>query len=459
MKADKNNFTSRRIALILFVAALAVRIVYLLQIQSLPFTTSLGLDAASYDDWARRIADGDWLGDRIFYQAPLYPYFLGVLYTFFGYHLNLIRALQLLMGALNCVLIFWMGRKLFGKRHALWSGALAVLYGILVFYEGAIGKDGLSVFLTDLALLGLILSLERPRWHRWFLSGIALGCAVLTRGNLVLLAPLIVAWMVVVLRHYPLRTTLLSVAAFAAGTVLIVSPVTVRNYVVGKDMVLTTSQAGQNFYIGNNPKANGFFENPPRIRLNPKYEEADFEAEALRRTHRTAMKPSEISNYWGREGIRFARENPSKALALLVKKTALFWNRFEIPDNYNYYYHKKEVWVLRILLLGFGVVAPLGLFGLYLTRKNPGTWLFALFIFGYMASIVPFHMASRYRLPVVPPLILFAGYTISWVFDRFRARDFRPLLYALIPVGILTVAVHWKIADETHTFKTPYTEL
>ena len=36
------------------------------------------------DDHPRRIAAGDWLGGEVFYQSPLYPYFLGALYTLFG---------------------------------------------------------------------------------------------------------------------------------------------------------------------------------------------------------------------------------------------------------------------------------------------------------------------------------------------------------------------------------------
>ena len=100
----------------------------------------------------------------------------------------------------------------------------------------------------------------------------------------------------------------------------------------------------------------------------------------------------------------------------------MFWNHFEIPDNYNYYFTRQHVVTLRVLFLGFGIVAPLGLLGLFLARRLPGTWLFALFTFGYMVSIVPFHMASRYRIPVVPILILFAGYTVARAIHAFKSR-------------------------------------
>ncbi|RLB90658.1 MAG: hypothetical protein DRH10_03560 [Deltaproteobacteria bacterium] len=449
----------RRLALALFLFALLLRLVYLAQIQSLPSTPHLSLDAAAYDRMAVTIANGDWLGNRAFYQAPLYPYFLAVLYKCFGHNLNLVRLVQLILGAVNCVIVVWTARKLFGRNAAAWSGVLVALYGILVFYDGAIGKDGISVFLTDLTLFALICSLGRPASHLWLLSGAALGASILTRGNLVLLVPLIALWMVKVLKPCSVSTAVISILAFVAGTALFILPVTVRNYVVSGDFVLTTSQAGQNFYIGNNPRANGFFENPEHIRLIPEYEEADFRAEALRRTHRKSMKPSEISKFWLREGLRFIRQNPQKALRLLLKKAAMFWNRFEIPDNYNYYFIRERVPILRILLLHFGIIAPLGLFGLYLGRKTPAAWLFIIVIFGYMASIVPFHMASRYRLPIVPALIVFGGYALDRAVETLRLHNFKPTIPALLAVGTLALFVNWKVIDERATFKAPYTDL
>jgi hypothetical protein len=45
-----------------------------MQIRSAPFFTVLMGDSHGYDEWAQRIAGGEWLGHEVFYQAPLYPY-------------------------------------------------------------------------------------------------------------------------------------------------------------------------------------------------------------------------------------------------------------------------------------------------------------------------------------------------------------------------------------------------
>jgi hypothetical protein len=67
-----------------WVLAFVVRLVYLQQLKRSPLFDVFMGDAAGYDAWAREIAAGDWLGKTVFYQAPLYPYFLGTWYTVAG---------------------------------------------------------------------------------------------------------------------------------------------------------------------------------------------------------------------------------------------------------------------------------------------------------------------------------------------------------------------------------------
>src|SRR6185503_3157063 len=65
----------------IFAIAFAVRLTHIWHIRSSPFFDTLLGDARGYDAWAQQIAGGDWIGQGVFYQAPLYPYFLGALYS------------------------------------------------------------------------------------------------------------------------------------------------------------------------------------------------------------------------------------------------------------------------------------------------------------------------------------------------------------------------------------------
>ena len=49
--------------------------------QAHPLSGAPTIDEASYDDWAVEIAGGEWRGEEVFFQEPLYPYFLGVIYS------------------------------------------------------------------------------------------------------------------------------------------------------------------------------------------------------------------------------------------------------------------------------------------------------------------------------------------------------------------------------------------
>ena len=81
------------------------------------------VDAQYHDQWARRMAAGDWLGhgpDDVS-KPPLYPFCLAVLYRVFGRHIWLIQWLQHILGAFSCVFLAILGGRLIGR----WVGRVA----------------------------------------------------------------------------------------------------------------------------------------------------------------------------------------------------------------------------------------------------------------------------------------------------------------------------------------------
>ena len=85
-----------KIALIvILLLALILRMAHWLDVREDPFFAQIIMDSEEYDRWAREIADGNWLGSEVFFQAPLYPYFLAVVYTFFGHSLDAVYLIQI----------------------------------------------------------------------------------------------------------------------------------------------------------------------------------------------------------------------------------------------------------------------------------------------------------------------------------------------------------------------------
>jgi tetratricopeptide (TPR) repeat protein len=239
------------------------------------------------------------------------------------------------------------------------------------------------------------------------------GIACLCRGNLILVLPALGLWMLLDPSSNAgrgVRARLTTCAVFAAGAAVILGATAVRNRAVSGEWILTTAQAGQNFYLGNHPwNTRGECDPPPFLRTNPKYEEADFTAEARRRSGRE-MTASERSRFWFREGVAWIRGNPGRWARLTWLKLRNFWGAYEIPDNIDLYVYREHAPVLRAPLADFGLVAPLALLGAALSWRRPG-WIRALLVFlgVYMTAVVLFFVLSRYRLTVLPALFALAG--------------------------------------------------
>ena len=116
------------------VLALGTRIVYLLELHASPLSDLKLGDALSYHAWALEIASGNWLGSEIFYQAPLYPYFLAVHYAAFGESLLVVRWSQAILGAIACVLLARAGTRFFDPLVGVAVGMLLALYPPAIFF-------------------------------------------------------------------------------------------------------------------------------------------------------------------------------------------------------------------------------------------------------------------------------------------------------------------------------------
>src|SRR5262249_22585964 len=125
----------------------------------------------------------------------------------------------------------------------------------------------------------------------WVTLGLTLGALALTRENALLLIAVVLGWSL----QQPRRWT--AVLPLVAGLAIVLLPVTARNYALGGGLFLTTSQFGPNFYIGNNPKADGTYASLRYGRGAPEYERQDA-TELAERAARRSLTPAEVSSYW-----------------------------------------------------------------------------------------------------------------------------------------------------------------
>ena len=422
--------------------ALVLRLIYINQISLAPFFDLRMGDARAYHRWALRITGGEWLGGDVFYQAPLYPYFLAAVYSLLGDGAAVVRYIQAVIGAGSCTLLAAAGIALFGRAGAI-AGVLLAIYPPAIFMDGLLDKSTLVCFFTT-ALLYL-LSAGHVKF-REFVSGVVLGLLALTRENALLLALPVFAWFVIGGRpavsvdspptH---RRTWPAALAFLAGCALVLLPVGARNYAVGGEFLLTTSQFGPNFYIGNHAGATGLYDALVQGHGSAADERADAVRLAEEASGRT-LSPSQVSSFWTARALDFIRTEPGAWLRLLARKLMLTFNAVEIADTESHEVYAEWSSLLRLLApFSFGVVLCGAAFGACLSIKDWRRlwWLYAI-AFTYTLSIVTFYLFSRYRFPLVPVLLLLtAGGVAAWG-DR-SARPMRPwAVAAAVLAGVVT---------------------
>lgn len=446
---------TRQTALIVAVA-LGLRLVHLWQMQGAPVFRVLMGDARSYDAWARRIAAGDWIGSDVFYQAPLYPYFLGVIYTVVGPNATVVRVVQAMVGATACGLLGLAAARLLSRRAGLVAGLGLAVYAPAIFFDALVQKTVLDVFFMCLALWLMSGLVDPPApVRRWLALGVVLGCLTLTRENALALTAVAVVW---ALAH---RTPgeaspsshgrAIDAGAVLLGLALVVSPVAARNALVGGGLYLTTAQFGPNFYIGNNPRADGTYMSLRPGRGAPEYEREDATTVAEAALGRQ-LTPAEVSGYWTDRALGFIASQPGAWIGLLGRKVALLWNASEMLDTESQQTHAERSLVLRLgAWVGhFGVLVPLAFVGLVATWSNRRRlWPFYAMALAYAASVVLFYVFARYRFPLVPILMLFASAGIVSAAPLVRSRS--PRWRALLAGAAVGVAVftNWPLLSAT----------
>ena len=155
---------------------------------------------------------------------------------------------------------------------ALISGIGAALYGMLVYFDGEL--------LVETLFIPLLLSacLTYARWRNArkafliIIPGFFLGLAMITRPSALIILPVFIGDMffskgIIPGTDLPIKR-LLRVFVLVTGCCLPILPITGHNVLQGGDFVLIGSSGGINFYIGNNPQADGLHSVFPDIGTN-----------------------------------------------------------------------------------------------------------------------------------------------------------------------------------------------
>lgn len=401
--------------------SILLRFIYLYQVKNNDpnFLHFSGTDAGSYDDLAKQVLNGQ-LPKSPYSFNPLYFYFLALIYSLLGDSPFNAIILQIFVGCGSYLLVYLIARRIFNQTVGLIAVGLCALYGSFMVYETSILTPVLDTFTLLLGILFLLKSIEKDAIKWYLLAGIALGLSALSRATTLLVLPFLLLWVLMMLG---LKKRFVASFFILLGTTLAISPVTIRNYIYSGKFILLTQSGPVTFWAGNNEDAEGIYYLPP---------------------YTDKLKDNDDS-FWLKDAMRFIKEKPHKYLWLLYKKWTLFWSGYEIPDNDIVYARFEKISPLLKIMLPFGLIAPLGIMGMLLSlmRLNKNVLLLFLVIMGYMSAILLFFVIARFRIPIVPYLTIFAGYTIYFWYQNMRSKKYIPLITSFTIFSVIYSLVNF----------------
>jgi len=440
--ADKERRAWSAVAVICL-AAYALRFAFVLQLKGTPFFNALAGEALFFDHWARAIASGQWLGLSSIYPAPpLVMYYLGAIYSLAGQNLAVVRLLGCVLEAANCLLIFVIGSRLFGRRAGLASAALWAVYVPALFFEAVMPGTAAIILLLLGGLLALIAGAPRGRGLlAWFCAGLCLALASLGRPHLLIMAPAFAGWIASRVgwrRGWPKRLAAALVPLFLGLAIVLALPF-FRNLAVTGQAEFSAN-LGPGFYVGNYP------DDPAGVvaRIRGSVGGADIE-EYTAYAGVLAGRPldaREANAFWIGRTLDHIKREPAAFARTLGSKLVNAAAGYELAEDWDYRFLAERYSLLRLPLARFGLVFGLGITGLLAAllggRAARGAgWLLSALCAGYGAAVLLLLYQARYRVIIVPVLAIAAGCLVPFVASALKGRRFGRVVALALLCGIV----------------------
>ncbi|MGB8804838.1 MAG: tetratricopeptide repeat protein [Chthoniobacterales bacterium] len=432
-----------------FAAVLLVRLFVLGRLAGSAFLLPTRGDMHFYDDWAQKVVGGQLTDHHAFYGLPGYAYLLAGLYKLCGYGPYVPELLQALLDAGTALLLYKISVALApqpnGRRGQIAGLMAAAAWAFCVpaqTYAAVLMPTAWFIFVFWFILWRIIKSQRAPDWWEALLLGLLVGLTATAIATILFLIPLLVCAIglkpaIPARSHFRIVGCALVLLGIAIGT----SPCWLHNYFIARDRVFLSAHSGINFWIGNNPDANGYPRFPPGLRAG----QAAMLQDSIDVAESVAghpLKRGEVSQYWSAKARDYIADQPIAWLRLLGLKLRNFWSAFQY-DDLSIITNMREQGV-TFPGIYFGLLAALALPAMILTWNTArlGRWITGA-IFLQMLALLPVFTTERYRLPIVPGLAVFAAFGLVTLFSNLAAGNVRPVLSYAMLLMVSTLLVSW----------------
>jgi len=386
------------IPIIIFAVAFFVRALYVMDYDALPVS-----DASHYDTLAISLSEGkgfvDPNGEHTSWRAPLYPFFLSLIYRFAGHDYLVVRLIQALIWSLTCILIYLIGKRCFGHKVGIIAAGISVFYIGFIHCAALLLTETLFSFFLAIIIFCIISAEKYFSLVRLIVIGIILALSSLMRSATVLM-PIFILALFLAKKEFNFRRSLQYFLIMTATMCIVIMPWTIRNYMVHHAFVPIATQGGITFYSSYKPpqgKIIGLITNDEVTRRA-----SEIKSEAQR------------DKFLYRETFKFIRHNPLKVLKLSILKLGYFispfdWEITSSEGRYNYQY---------AFFIIFSIV---GTFAMLRQKRRYAYTLLLPAVYLLIIAII-FQGSPRHRLAAEPCLIILAAFGIATFYKRIRNK-------------------------------------
>jgi 4-amino-4-deoxy-L-arabinose transferase-like glycosyltransferase len=386
--------------ILIFIAAFLVRV--LVQYYMGSFVAP---ETCEYEDAANNFLSGRGLVYDIYgttyysLLTPFYPLLCAFIYFLTNHSFFAMAIVQAIISSLICVIIFFIGKYIFGNKVGLLAAILTIFHPGLLIYTSKFHSFVLDTFLFCLIILLLIITKRSPNLLNQLKLGISFGLAMLTRSTILLFLPFSWFWLK--------KGSKKLFFVYVFTSLLVLSPWIIRNYVIHKKVLILSSSANV-FWRGNNSLATGTSHTGSGKTV---FEEANILSLIYGKSE---MEQNKI---FKNESYKFIRNNPKKFIELTSKKFFYFW--WFAPTTGILY--KKE-W-LEIYRLFYSIILPFGFLGI-LALKNLEIPLkqevhiiiIMMIVISFAQSL--FYVETRHRWAIEPLLLIFTANGLIYTAEK-----------------------------------------
>lgn len=387
-------------------------------------------DSVFYHEAARYVARGEglvspWTGLPTALWPPGYPFFLGALYRVFPDDPLVAGLGNATLAAIAAAGVYSIGWLAGGRTAAMAAGLVfALLPGQIVFASLTMSEVLSTATLVLVVLAALRWSPARQGPVAALALGAGVGLAAYVRGQALVLLPALALFWWLAGAGWKQALAWGTLATFGALAAL--APWTARNAHELGSPILVSSNLGGNFWMGHHEGATGG--------MDPHVYQRSFDH--LPAERREAAQSEAML----RDGLRFLLTHPREEWALSLNKMRLVWESDTVGLDWNEGYGLTTVFgaergatIRSLTNAAYYVTLASGAAGLALgmVRRNAAATLAALVAATWTAAHVLFFGDPRFHIPVMFPLCVGVGLTVSAAVElsrRFAGRGPRPFL-------------------------------